>query len=91
MKPVEVLSFSGVDSVGQKRMGEPTTKTVEMFIKIYSQSNVADPRYLDIDLIGLTKDYNITTSNVVKVDDVKYDVKYTLTTPRYLVVYMRKQ
>lgn len=90
MKEVEVLTYSGVDSVGQKRMGEPTTRTVDMFFKIYSQTNVADPRYLDIDLIGLSKDYNITTSNVIKIEDNKYSVKYTITTPRYLVVFMKK-
>lgn len=90
MKQVEVLTYSEVDSVGQKRMGEPTTRTVDMFFKIYSQTNVADPRYLDIDLIGLSKDYNITTSNVIKIEDNKYTVKHTLTTPRYLVVFMKK-
>jgi len=90
-KPVEVLTYSGVDSVGQRRMGEPTTKTVEMFYKTYSQTNVADPRYVDIDLIGLTKDYTITTSNVIKINEDKYSVKYTIFTPRYLVVFMKKQ
>lgn len=90
MKSVEVLTYNEVNSVGQKRMGEPTTKTVDMFIKIYSQSNVADPRYLDIDLIALSKDYEISTSNVIKVENDKYNVKYTLFTPRYLVLYLKK-
>ena len=40
MKQVEVLTYSGVDSVGQKRMGEPTTRTVDMFF------NPSAPRYL---------------------------------------------
>lgn len=90
MKSVEVLTYSEVNSVGQKRMGEPTTKTVEMFIKIYSQSNVADPRYLDVDLIALSKDYEISTSNVIKVENDKYNVKFILKTPRYLVLYLKK-
>lgn len=90
MKPVEVLTYEEVNSIGQKRMGEPTTRTVDMCIKVYSQSNVADPRYIDIDLIGLSKDYEINTSNVIKVDNNKYNVKYTLFTPRYLVVFMKK-
>ena len=89
-KEVEVLTYSGVDSVGQRRMGEPTTKTVEMFYKTYSQTNVADPRYVDIDLIGLTKDFTINTSNVIKIENSKYSVKYTISTPRYLVVFMKK-
>ena len=87
---VEVLTYSGVDSIGQRRMGEPTTKTVEMFYKTYSQTNVADPRYVDIDLIGLTKDFTINTSNVIKIENSKYSVKYTISTPRYLVVFMKK-
>lgn len=91
MTQVEVLTFEGVDEVGQKRMGEPTTKTVDMFFKTYSQTNVADPRYVDIDLIGLTKDYAINTSNVIKIENNKYSIKYTVTTPRYLVVFMKKQ
>ncbi len=90
MKSVEVLTYSEVNSVGQKRMGEPTTKTVEMFIKIYSQSNVADPRYLDVDLIALSKDYEISTSNVIKVENDKYNVKFILKTPRYLVLYLKR-
>lgn len=90
MKSVEVLTYSEVNSVGQKRMGEPTTKTVDMFIKIYSQSNVADPRYLDVDLIALSKDYEISTSNVIKVENDKYNVKFILKTPRYLVLYLKK-
>lgn len=89
-RPVEVLTYTGVDSVGQKRMGLPTTETVEMFIKTYKQENVADPRYLNIDLIGLTKARTITTKNVIKIDDDKYSVKYTISTPRYLVVFMEK-
>lgn len=90
MKSVEVLTYNEVNSVGQKRMGEPTTKTVDMFIKIYSQSNVADPRYLDVDLIALSKDYEISTSNVIKVENDKYNVKFILKTPRYLVLYLKK-
>lgn len=90
MKSVEVLTYSEVNNVGQKRMGEPTTKTVDMFIKIYSQSNVADPRYLDVDLIALSKDYEISTSNVIKVENDKYNVKFILKTPRYLVLYLKK-
>ena len=90
MKSVEVLTYSEVNSVGQKRMGEPTTKTVDMFIKIYSQSNVADPRYLDVDLIALSKDYEISTSNVIKVENDKYNVKFILKTPRYLVLYLKR-
>lgn len=90
MKSVEVLTYNQVNSVGQKRMGEPTTKTVDMFIKIYSQSNVADPRYLDVDLIALSKDYEISTSNVIKVENDKYNVKFILKTPRYLVLYLKK-
>lgn len=91
MKPVEVLTYTGVDSVGQKRMGEPTTREVEMFLKVYTQSNVADPRYIDCDLIGLTKDFTINTSNVIKVENDKYSIKYILNTPRYLVIYLKKQ
>ena len=91
LQPVEVLTYSGVDSVGQRRQGEPTTRTVEMFFKVYSQSNVADPRYIDCDLIGLTKDFTITTSNVIKINEDKYSIKYILHSPRYLVVFMKKQ
>lgn len=90
-KPVEVLTYSGVDSVGQRRQGKPTTKTVEMFYKTYSQSNVADPRYIDCDLIGLTKDFTINTSNVIKINNDRYNVKYTILSPRYLVVFMKKE
>jgi len=89
MEPVEVLTYTEINSVGQKRMGTPTSRSVEMFIKVNTQNNVADPRYVDCDLIGLTKDYTITTSNVIKYDGIKYNVKYLINTPRYLVVYLK--
>ncbi len=90
IRNIEVLTYSGKDEVGQKRMGEPTTRTVEMFFKTYSQTNVADPRYVDIDLIGLTKDFTINTTDIIKIDNDKYSIKYTTLSPRYLVVYMKK-
>lgn len=42
------------DEYGQTRQSTPTKQTIEMVCKVYSQNNIADPRYIDVDVIGLT-------------------------------------
>lgn len=70
-----------------------------MVCKIYSQVNVADPRYIDIDVIGLTRNHNISDKNEVVINENKfgipvgtYDIKYVIPTNRlYYQVLMKKK
>ena len=88
---VQVLTYSDdLDEYGQKRQGEPTVRVVEMVCKIYSQTNVEDPRYVDVDVIGLTKDKQITTDNVLIVGDEKFNVKYVIPSSRLYQILMQR-
>ena len=61
-----------------------------MVCKIYSQTNVTDPRYVDVDLIGLTKDKDITDENVIVVGDEKFNVKYIIPSSRLYQILMKR-
>ncbi len=88
---VHVLTYSDeVDDYGQKRQGEFTSRDVEMVCKIYSQTNVTDPRYIDVDVIGLTYDKNITDKNVIIIGDDRFNVKYVIPSSRLIQILMTK-
>ena len=90
-KPVSVVSFTiGTDAYGQKRQLGSTTRTVEMFVKVYSQSNVSDIRYNDVTNIGLTKDSLITDENQIVIDGATYNVLYVIPSGRLHQVLMKK-
>ena len=61
-----------------------------MVCKIYSQTNVTDPRYVDVDLIGLTKDKDITDDNVIIVGDEKFNIKYIIPSSRLYQILMKR-
>lgn len=91
MQSVDVLSYtSTLDEYGQSRMETPTSQTIKMMYKIYSQSNVSNPKYVDVDLIGITAYQNITTANEIKIGNDKYVVKYVIPSSRYYQVLMSK-
>lgn len=88
---VEVLSYQNtVDEYGQKRQGTPTGRLVEMVCKIYSQTNVTDPRYVDVDVIGLTYDKEITDENVIIINGDRYNVKYIIPSSRLYQILMKR-
>lgn len=88
---VEVLTYTNErDSYGQKRQSVPTSREVEMDIKIFSQVNVSDVRYVDVDVIGLTYDKSITDANQIKFDDRVYDVKYVIPSSRLNQILMKR-
>lgn len=90
-KPVSVVSFAtGTDAYGQKRQSGSTTRTVEMFVKVYSQSNVSDIRYTEVTNIGLTKDSSITDENQIVIDGATYNVLYVIPSGRLHQVLMKK-
>lgn len=90
MKPVLLISFtSGTDKYGQKRNNGNTEEKIEMAVKVYSQTNVSDIRYNDVELIGLTKTA-VKDSQQIKIDDIVYQVLYVIPSGRYNQVLMKK-
>ena len=91
LKPVSVVSFAtGTDAYGQKRKQGSTTRTVEMVVKIYAQSNVSDVRYCDVTNIGLTYDTSITDENQIVIDGATYNVLYVIPSGRMYQILMKK-
>lgn len=70
-----------VDQYGQLEAGIP--RTIHLAVKVYSQQNVADPRYVDVELIGLTKDTSVAPGEVISLASGNYRVKYVLPTGRW--------
>lgn len=90
-KDVSVISYNGEkDSFGQIRQDSGTARTVPMAVKLYSQSNVQDPRYVEVTDIGLTYDKNITAANRIAFDDSTYNVLFTIPSGRITQVFMKR-
>ena len=78
-----------VDAYGQLQRGTPTTRTCDMTVKTYMQQNVQDPRYVDVELIGLTKE-NIVPGEVVSLAQGDYRVKYVINSHRWNEIMLTK-
>lgn len=71
-----------VDAYGQLVQSE-VTRTADIAFKIYAQQNVQDPRYVDVEAIGLTKDTSIVPGEVVSLAQGDFRVKYVIPTGRW--------
>ena len=72
-----------VDTYGQLEQGTPTTRNIEVAVKIYSQQNVQDPRYVDVEMVGLTKDTSVVPGEVLSLAQGDYRVRYVIPTGRW--------
>lgn len=70
-----------VDAYGQLIPG--ATRTADVAFKIYAQQTVADPRYVDVEAIGLTKDTSIVPGEVISFAQGDFRVKYVVPTSRW--------
>lgn len=90
LRPVTVITYSDeVDKYGQKRQGASSTRTVNMFVKMYSNSIENNPRFNDIDYIGLTWDKNISSENQIQFDNKTCNVKYMIPSGRLSQIFMK--
>lgn len=86
-----VITFtSGTDPYGQKRKQGESSREIEMVVKIYSQSNVDTVQYVDVDMIGLTKDTEITDANQIQIGEQRYNIKYVIPSGRLHQILMKK-
>ena len=79
-----------VDDYGQLEQGIPTQRYIDVTVKIYSQQNVQDPRYVDVELIGLTQDKDVTPGEVLTLASGDYRVKYVVPTGRWTELMLAK-
>lgn len=78
-----------VDDYGQKRTGAPTSVIVDMVVKPYLNTNVTDVRFVDVELLGITK-AQVEVGNTVTIGTDEYNVLYTIPSGRMLQVLMKK-
>ena len=78
------------DSYGQLEQGTPETRTIDLTVKIYSQQNVQDPRYVDVELVGLTHDRSVVPGEVVSLAQGDYRVKYVIPSSRWIQLMLVK-
>lgn len=88
LKPAVVNTYGGVDEYGQMLSELISSRDIEIAIGIYSQSNVNDPRYVDITHYGLTKDKEISDNDVIVVDNHEYKVKIVNNTGRWTQLFL---
>lgn len=69
------------DAYGQIVPG--AERTADIAFKIFAQNNVQDPRYVDVEAVGLTKDKSIVPGEVISFAQGDYRVKYVLATGRW--------
>lgn len=90
METVALLSYdSTIDGYGQVRKGSATSTNIKAFVKLYSQNSTSDPRYIDVELILLTKAI-VTTQNMIQYNSVKYDIVRVTPSRRYNEVLCKK-
>lgn len=90
MQSVKVITFtSGTDDYGQTRQTVSSVTYVDMTLKLYSQTNSSDPRFLNVEYVGLTTDTSITTANQIEVGGSKFNIERTIPSGRYMQVLLK--
>lgn len=69
------------DDYGQLKQSFEDTE-IEMMIKIQSQVNVEDPRFVDVDSIGISRELLVAGNKIIDGDKV-YLIKYVIPSSRY--------
>lgn len=88
---VQVVTFSsGVDSYGQTRTTQSSTRDIKALVKTYSNQNVNNPKFNDCTLIALTKDSSVDVTNQIKISTDYYDILYIIPSSRYNQLFLRE-
>ena len=69
------------DDYGQLKQ-EWVDTNIEMMIKIQNQINVEDPRFVDVDSVGISREL-LTAGNKIIDNDRVYLIKYVIPSSRY--------
>lgn len=56
--------------------------TIQMMIKIQSQINVEDPRFVDVDSVGISKDLLVAGNKIIDGEKI-YLIKYVIPSSRF--------
>ena len=82
LKKVTYRAFANTkDDYGQLKQVYTDTD-IEMMIKIQTQVNVEDPRFIDCDCVGISKNLLVAGNKIIDNDKV-YLIKYVIPSSRY--------
>lgn len=88
---VKVISYAtGTDQYGQPRQSGSSSRTIQMVINTYTQSNTDDVRYADVTNVGLTADRGITDKDQIKIGDDLFQILYVIPSKRLHQILMKK-
>ena len=87
-EPVVIKHFTdSVDQYGQRHT-ESTSSPGTMFIRKHKQGLYDDPRFNNVELIGLTKRTDINDNDHIIYKDKEYKVIYSIMSKRYNSYFM---
>lgn len=82
LKRVTYRAFDNTkDAYGQLKQSF-TDKDIDMMIKIQTQVNVEDPRFVDCDSVGICKELLVAGNKIID-GDKTYLIKYVIPSSRY--------
>lgn len=88
-KVVTKLTYdNSTDDYGQLRQGEPIEEDISVVWTQYSQKNVSNPNYEDIEIEALTI-ANLNAGDQIIKDGIIYDVKFTIP-GRYNQIFLKR-
>lgn len=91
-RPITVLRYKDtLNEYGQSKCVVDKQINTQMCIHIYTQTNVTDPRYVDCDYVGITKNRDITVNDDILFGDICCNVMYIIPTRTYLIVLMKQK
>lgn len=86
---VDIITYSDdIDAYGQRKTGAYTTRQIDMVCHVAQKSNQLNPKYVDVTMVGLTKDIAITDADIVVIDGQRYVIKYIVNSPRSMIQVM---
>lgn len=91
--PITIIHYTdSIDGYGQTKKTVKEKVASEMVVHIYSQTNVTNPKYVDIDYLGIyDPQTNISIDDDIIFNDIQCSVMYVVPTNRYNIVYMKKK
>ena len=91
--PISIIRYEDtVDEYGQTKRYIKEEIASEMVVHIYSQTNVTNPKYVDIDYLGIyNPQVNISIDDDIIFNNNQCSVMYIVPANRYNIVYMKKK
>lgn len=91
--PIIIIHYTdNIDGYGQTKKNVKEKVASEMVVHIYSQTNVTNPKYVDIDYLGIyNPQVNISIDDDIIFNNNQCSVMYIVPANRYNIVYMKKK